>query len=389
MFISYKTEINPTKEQRIKINKTIGNCRFIYNYYLAYNKELYEVNKDTNLLTFMSNTTFRKYMNHDEVFLNEHPWLKSVSSKSIDYALSYAYGAFKKFFDEKANFPKFKKKKQQKVKAHFARNNKTDFTVERHKIKIPTIGWIKIKEKGFIPLNVTVKSCSISQKADRYFISVLVEVDEDEKFTDLNEGVGIDVGIKDLAICSDGNVYKNINKSSKVRRIKKKLKRVQRRLSKKYLKKKERGVKSATYSANINKNILQLQKLYAKLTNIRTDYINKVILEIIKRKPSYITMEDLNIQGMMKNKHLARAIQEQKLFEFKKKIMWKCKLHGVEFREVSRWYASSKLCSDCGHKKEDLKLKDRTYRCSNCGLIIDRDLNAAINLKRAKDYIII
>ena len=380
MLRAFKTEIYPTKEQRIKINQTIGNCRFIYNYFISYNKELYETNKDTNLITFMSNYTFRKYMNHDEVFLSEHPWLKSVSSKSIDYALSYAYGAFKKFFDGKANFPKFKKKKQQRVKAHFVKNNKADLTVERHRIKVPTIGWIKLKEKGFIPTNSKVKSCVISQKADRYFISVLVDVENNEKFTYLNEGVGIDVGIKDLAICSDGNVYKNINKSSKVRKIKKKLKRTQRRLSRKYLKKKERGEEPATYSANINKNILQLQRLYAKLTNIRTDYINKVISEIIKRKPSFITMEDLNIKGMMKNKHLARAIQEQKLFEFKQKVIWKCKIHGIEFREVDRFYPSSKLCSCCGHKKEDLKLKDRTYRCENCGLIIDRDLNAAINL---------
>ena len=389
MLRAFKTEIYPTKEQRIKINQTIGNCRFIYNYFISYNKELYETNKDTNLITFMSNYTFRKYMNHDEVFLSEHPWLKSVSSKSIDYALSYAYGAFKKFFDGKANFPKFKKKKQQRVKAHFVKNNKADLTVERHRIKVPTIGWIKLKEKGFIPTNSKVKSCVISQKADRYFISVLVDVENNEKFTYLNEGVGIDVGIKDLAICSDGNVYKNINKSSKVRKIKKKLKRTQRRLSRKYLKKKERGEEPATYSANINKNILQLQRLYAKLTNIRTDYINKVISEIIKRKPSFITMEDLNIKGMMKNKHLARAIQEQKLFEFKQKVIWKCKIHGIEFREVDRFYPSSKLCSCCGHKKEDLKLKDRTYRCENCGLIIDRDLNAAMNLKQTKEYIIL
>ena len=389
MLRAFKTEIYPTKEQRIKINQTIGNCRFIYNYFISYNKELYETNKDTNLITFMSNYTFRKYMNHDEVFLSEHPWLKSASSKSIDYALSYAYGAFKKFFDGKANFPKFKKKKQQRVKAHFVKNNKADLTVERHRIKVPTIGWIKLKEKGFIPTNSKVKSCVISQKADRYFISVLVDVENNEKFTYLNEGVGIDVGIKDLAICSDGNVYKNINKSSKVRKIKKKLKRTQRRLSRKYLKKKERGEEPATYSANINKNILQLQRLYAKLTNIRTDYINKVISEIIKRKPSFITMEDLNIKGMMKNKHLARAIQEQKLFEFKQKVIWKCKIHGIEFREVDRFYPSSKLCSCCGHKKEDLKLKDRTYRCENCGLIIDRDLNAAMNLKQTKEYIIL
>ena len=327
MLRAFKTEIHPTKEQRIKINQTIGNCRFIYNYFISYNKELYETNKNTNLITFMDNRTFRKYMNHDEVFLSEHPWLKSVSSKSIDYALSYAYGAFKKFFDGKANFPKFKKKKQQKVKAHFVKNSKTDLIVERHRIKVPTIGWIKLKEKGFIPSNVTVKSCSISQKTDRYFISVLVEVENNnEKFENLNRDVGIDVGVKDLAICSDGNIYKNINKSSKVRKIKKKLKRVQRRLSRKYLKKKERGEKTATYSANISKNVLQLQKFYAKLTNIRTDYINKVISEIIKRKPSFITMEDLNIKGMMKNKHLARAIQEQKLFEFKQNVIWKCKL---------------------------------------------------------------
>ena len=203
-----------------------------------------------------------------------------------------------------------------------------------------------------------------------------------------NEGLGIDLGIKEFAVCSDGIKFKNINKTSIIKKVEKNLKREQRKLSRKYesLKirnKKEKG--GNVTRQNIQKQIVKVQKLHQRLTNIRTDYINKIVSSIIKQKPSYITIEDLNVKGMMKNKHLSKAIASQKFFEFKTKLMSKCKQNDVELRIVDRFYPSSKTCSQCGKVKKDLKLSDRIYKC-NCGLTIDRDLNASINLKNAKKY---
>ncbi|HBI6899079.1 TPA: RNA-guided endonuclease InsQ/TnpB family protein, partial [Clostridium perfringens] len=203
-----------------------------------------------------------------------------------------------------------------------------------------------------------------------------------------NEGLGIDLGIKEFAVCSDGIKFKNINKTSIIKKVEKKLKREQRNLSRKYesLKirnKKEKG--GNVTRQNIQKQIVKVQKLHQRLTNIRTDYINKIVSSIIKQKPSYITIEDLNVKGMMKNKHLSKAIASQKFFEFKTKLMSKCKQNDVELRIVDRFYPSSKTCSQCGEIKKDLKLSDRVYKCS-CGFVIDRDLNASINLRNAKEY---
>ena len=203
-----------------------------------------------------------------------------------------------------------------------------------------------------------------------------------------NEGLGIDLGIKEFAVCSDGIKFKNINKTSIIKKVEKKLKREQRKHSRKYesLKirnKKEKGGNAT--SQNIQKQIVKVQKLHQRLTNIRTDYINKIVSSIIKQKPSYITIEDLNVKGMMKNKHLSKAIASQKFFEFKTKLMSKCKQNDVELRIVDRFYPSSKTCSQCGEIKKDLKLSDRVYKCS-CGFVIDRDLNASINLRNAKEY---
>ena len=196
-----------------------------------------------------------------------------------------------------------------------------------------------------------------------------------------NEGLGIDLGIKEFAVCSDGIKFKNINKTSTVKKVEKKLKREQRKLSRKYESLKE----GRATRQNIQKQVVKVQKLHQRLDNIRTDYINKTVFSIIKQKPSYITIEDLNVKGMMKNKHLSKAIASQKFFEFKTKLMSKCKENNIELRVVDRFYPSSKTCSQCGEIKKGLKLLDRTYKC-DCGLTIDRDLNASINLKNAKKY---
>ena len=380
---AYKIEINPTDKQKSKIHQTIGVSRFIYNFYIAHNKEVYE--KEGK---FISGMDFSKWLNNEYIPNNQDmKWIKDVSSKATKQAIMNADKAFRDFFKGSKGFPKFKKKKNQDVKAYFPKNNKTDWTLERHRVKIPTIGWIRLKEFGYIPTNSIVKSGTVSQKANRYYVSILVEENDTKVSKPTNEGIGIDLGLKDFAICSNGNKFKNINKTSKVKKVEKKLKREQRKLSRKYesLKIRNKKEKGVATRQNIQKQVVKVQKLHQRLVNIRTDYINKTISSIVKQKPSYITIEDLNIKGMMKNKHLSKAVASQKFFEFRTKLTTKCKQNNIELRVVDRFYPSSKTCSNCGEIKKDLKLSDRVYKCS-CGLTIDRDLNASINLKNAKKY---
>lgn len=317
MLKSFKTEINPTKEQIIKINKTIGTCRYVYNFYLAHNKELH-----ANGEKFMSGKSFSVWLNNEYLPNNpQYAWIKYVSSKSVKKSIENGCTAFTKFF------------------------------------------------KG-------------ESQAGRYFVSVLIEVPDTRNANSSNAGIGIDLGIKDFAIISNGKNYKNINKSARLMRLEKQLRREQRSLSCKYknIKKGE-----STQRANIQKQKLKVQKLHRRMENIRTDYMNKTIAEIVKTKPSYITIEDLNVKGMMRNRHLSKAVASQKFSEFRMKLKNKCDENGIELRIVDRFYPSSKACHSCGCIKKDLKLSDRVYRC-DCGYVEDRDLNAALNLRDAKIY---
>ena len=390
---AYKMEINPTDEQKSKIHRTIGVSRFVYNFYIARNKEIYERKGK-----FISGMDFSKWLNNEYIPNNQEvKWIKEVSSKATKQAIMNGDKAFRDFFKKAKGFPRFKKKKNQDVKAYFPKNNKTDWTLERHRVKIPTLGWVRLKEFGYIPVNSIVKSGTVSQKADRYYVSILVK-ERDIKISNSNigikisntnnEGLGIDLGIKEFVVCSDGIKFKNINKTLTVKKIEKTLKREQRKLSRKYesLKIRNKNIREGrATSQNIQKQIVKVQKLHQRLRNIRTDYLNKTVFSIVKQKPSYITIEDLAVSNMMKNKHLSKAIASQKFFEFKTKLMSKCKQNDVELRIVDRFYPSSKTCSQCGKIKKDLKLSDRIYKC-DCGFTIDRDLNASINLKNAKEY---
>ena len=371
---SFKTEINPTSEQKVKINKTIGTCRYIYNLYLSHNKILCDKGEK-----FMSGKSFSVWLNNE--YIPDNPdkgWIKEVSSKSVKKSIEDGYIAFKRFFKNQSGFPKFKKKGKSDVKMYFVKNNPTDCRCERHRINIPTLGWVRLKEKGYIPTSKdgwVIKSGTVSIKAGRYYVSVLIEVPDTEITNNSNEGIGIDLGLKDFAIVSNGKTYKNINKSARLKKLEKQLHREQRCLSRKYENLKKGGV---TQRANIQKQKLKVQKLHQKMENIRTDYINKTIAEIVKTKPSYITIEDLNVKGMMKNRHLSKAVASQKFYEFRTKLKNKCDENGIELRIVDRMYPSSKLCHCCGTIKKDLKLSDRIYKC-DCGYMADRDYNASLN----------
>lgn len=378
---SFKTEINPTEEQKARIRKTIGTCRYVYNFYLGHNKALHD-----NGEKFMTGKSFSLWLNNEYIPDNpDKTWIREVYSKAVKKSIEDGCAAFTRFFKHQSDFPKFKKKGKSDVKMYFVKNNPKDCQCERHRLKIPTLGWIRIKEKGYIPTTkdgYMIRSGTVSVKAGRFYVSVLVEIPDVNINNNLNEGIGIDLGLKDFAIISNGKTYRNINKSAGLKKLEKQLIREQRSLSRKYenLKKGE-----STQRANIQKQKLKVQKLHHKMDNIRTDYINKTIAEIVKTKPSYITIEDLNVKGMMKNRCLSKAVASQKFYEFRKRLKAKCDEKGIELRVADRFYPSSKTCHHCGSIRKNLKLSDRIYRCE-CGYVADRDLNAALNLKDAKTY---
>ncbi|WP_335994159.1 RNA-guided endonuclease InsQ/TnpB family protein, partial [Fusobacterium polymorphum] len=243
----------------------------------------------------------------------------------------------------------------------------------RHKIKIPTLKFVRVKEYGYIPKNAIIKSGTITKIADRYFLSLIIEVKDIVKTENTGtKDLGIDLGIKDTAICSDGRVFKNINKTIKIKKLKKKLKREQRKMSRSIEYSKSKKIKLRELK-NFNKKKLKVQRIFYRLNCIRDDYNNKMVNEITRAKLKYITIEDLKVSNMIKNKHLSKAIQEQNFYSIRTKLINKCKERNIELRIVDTFYPSSKTCSCCGSVKKDLKLNDRIYKCYNCGIEIDRD----------------
>ena len=385
MYKALKIELKLTVSQKIKVCQTIGTERFIYNEYIKYNQEQYKLGNK-----FVSANDFSKYLNN--IYLPNNPdkrWIKDVSSKSVKQAMTYGEKAFKRFFKGLSSFPIFKKKGRNELGAYFVKNNKKDFEFYRHKIKIPTLKFVRVKEYGYIPKNTNIKSGTITKIANRYFLSLIIEVKDIVKTENTStKGLGIDLGIKDTAICSDGKIFKNINKTIKVKKLKKKLKREQRKMSRSYEYSKSKKIKLQELK-NFNKKKLKVQKIFYRLNCIRDDYNNKIVDEITRAKLKYITIEDLKVSNMIKNKHLSKAIQEQNFYSIRTKLINKCKERNIELRIVDTFYPSSKTCSCCGSVKKDLKLNDRIYKCYNCGIEIDRDYNASINLEKAKVYKII
>ena len=385
MYKALKIELKLTVSQKIKVCQTIGTERFIYNEYIKYNQEQYKLGNK-----FISANDFSKYLNN--IYLPNNPdkrWIKDVSSKSVKQAMTYGEKAFKRFFKGLSSFPIFKKKGRNELGAYFVKNNKKDFEFYRHKIKIPTLKFVRVKEYGYIPKNTNIKSGTITKIANRYFLSLIIEVKDIVKTENTStKGLGIDLGIKDTAICSDGKIFKNINKTIKVKKLKKKLKREQRKMSRSYEYSKSKKIKLQELK-NFNKKKLKVQKIFYRLNCIRDDYNNKMVNEITRAKLKYITIEDLKVSNMIKNKHLSKAIQEQNFYSIRTKLINKCKERNIELRLVDTFYPSSKICSCCGNIKKDLKLNDRNYKCYNCGIEIDRDYNASINLEKANIYKII
>ena len=387
---AYRVEIKPTKKQIQKINQSIGICRWLYNEYISVNNQLYAQFKEGFIdkkQAFMSANDFDKHINNEVKVLESYSWINNCGSKARKKAIQNAETAYKRFFKGQSKFPRFKKKNKSDVKLYFPKNNKGDWKVDRHRIMIPTLKNVRLKEYGYIPVGAKVISGTVSKKANRYYVSVIIDK-ENTPQENINQGIGIDLGIKDFAVCSNKNKpYKNINKTQRVKKLEKKLLKEQKRLSRKYesLKIRNKKEKGEATRQNIQKQIVKVQILHQRLNNIRTDYINKVVSNVVRNKPRYVVIEDLNVKGMMKNKHLSKAVVQQKFYEFRNKLATKCNALGIELRIVDRFYPSSKLCHRCGSIKKDLKLKDRTYKCE-CGYIEDRDYNASLNLRDVKIY---
>lgn len=396
MLKAFKTEIAPTEEQKTKIIRSIGVARFLYNQYIAYNRRLYKMYQrgmlDERQKHFVTAIDFDKYVNHK--LKKELPWIDRCGSKARKKALVNAEQAFRRFFAGISHFPTFKKRANQDVKLYFPRNNRGDWKIWRHKLMVPTLKQVKLKEYGYLPVGSVAKSGTVSYTAGRFYVSVVVDINEKSKhnkdlascYAKQTEGIGIDLGVKDLAVVSDVRVFENINKSSKIKRLEKRLRREQRCLSRKYESRKKKGIETAAVSANVEKQKLKAQKLHQRITRIREDHENKTVHEVVKQKPRFITVENLNVRGMMKNRHLAKAVAAQRFNHLLSKLKHKAKIIGIEFREVDRFYPSSKTCHACGHVHRGLKLKDRVYICPECGYRMDRDYNASLNLRDAEEY---
>lgn len=387
---AYKTEIYPTKEQIKLIHQTCGNVRYIYNQYIATNFERLE-KKEPIIWGY----DYSKMINHDPMIPS---WLKTVSSKALKQAIMNAEGALKAYLKGDKGKPNFKKK---------SKDNSFYLTqgikVERHRIFLPTLKWVRLKEFGYIPKDIS--SVTVSVKNGRYYISCLSKTETDERIATLGEGIGIDFGLKDQFITKDQTIP-SINKSKKVRKLEKKLRREQRSLSRRY----EANMKNKVYyksgakkgqlksfewirplheCKNLRKQQLIVNKIYERLSRIRTDYNQKALQSILKRKPSFIVIEDLNVKGLMKNKHLSKAISQAQWYKSRVFLQQQCEKLGIELRLASRFYPSSKLCSNCGYKNVDLKLKDRSWECPDCHVVHNRDENAAINLEKCVDYTVL
>lgn len=378
-----KIRLYPTPEQEKIFWDSVHAARWAYNYHLGRNEENYKNGeKHISGYSIMKEITQLKKT-------EEYNWLNNISNKAIVVGVLDAENAYKMFFDGVTKCPKFKSRRKAKP-SFYVRHDR--LTKKQNGFKGEKLGIVKTSQSlPDIPKGEYYVNPRISYDGKYWYLSFAYEV-KYPKPELANEVIGIDLGVKDLAVLSNGKVYKNINKTARMKKLEKRLKREQRKQSRKI----EQNIESRdkeghrTYKRelddckNYQKQKQKIRLIYRRIKNIRHNYLHQTTSEIVKTKPSRIVMEDLNVRGLMKNKSLSKAIREQCFYEFKRQIQYKCENYGIEFKQVPRFYPSSKLCSDCGHKNNDLKLKDRVYICSHCGLVIDRDLNASINLANYK-----
>lgn len=379
MIKSIKVRLHPNKKQLTKLFQYADCSRFAYNWAINREQENYKRGNK-----FLSDNELRKEFT--KLKNQKHNWLKQTSNNVTKQAIKDACNAYKLFFKGQCRYPKFKSKKRSKP-SFYQDTSKIQFTDTHVKVEgfsmskrrnKQRLNWIKLCEKGRIPTNCKYMNPRFTYDGLYWYVSVSIEVDGISSVT-TNDGVGIDLGLKDLAICSDGNQYPNINKTPRVGKLEKRKRRLQRSISRRY----EYNRKGNSYckTRNIIKRHKEFLKVIKRLTSIRRNHLHKTTSEIIKRKPSFICIEDLNVSGMMKNKHLSKSIRQQGFYEFRRQIEYKSAWNNIPVIIADRFFPSSKLCSCCGEIRKDLKLSDRIYRC-DCGNIIDRDFQASLNLKK-------
>ena len=377
MIKSIKVRLHPNNKQLTKLFQYAGCARFAYNWAINRAQENY---KRGNKI--LSDNELRKEFTR---LRHQHSWLKNVSNNATKQAIKDACDAYKRFFKGRCRYPKFKSKKRSKL-SFYQDTSKIQFTDTHVKVEgfsmskkrnKQQLNWIRLCEEGRIPTGCKYMNPRFTYDGNYWYVSVSIEVDDISSVA-TNDGVGIDLGLKGLAICSDGNKYPNINKTQRVRKLEKQKRRLQRSISRRY----EYNKKGNRYckTCNIIKGERELLKVTKRLTNIRRNHLHQTTSEIIKRKPSFICIEDLNVSGMMKNKHLSKAVQQQGLYEFRRQIEYKSDWNNIPVIIADRYFPSSKLCSCCGQIKKYLKLSDRIYQC-DCGNTIDRDFQASLNLK--------
>lgn len=389
MLLTYKVEIKPTANQAILFDRHISGSRWAYNLFLDINQQRYEMGYH-----YMGAYEFAKWFNHD--YLEANPddlWIKELYAKTTKQAFIDADTAMKRFFKKISRFPHWRSFKRQQGSYFFVKNSeKQKIAVKRHRIKLPKLGWVRLKEYGYIPTDTkhfVVKQGRVKKKAGRYYLTCLVEQVDVKQEALTGEAIGIDLGIKEFAILSDHTLYSNKNKSVRMHKLRKKLRRLQRQCSRQYVayKARKKYERKAT-DLNLAKTQLKMQRLYQRITNIQTDYQNKIVNAVVRTKPQYVAIEDLNVRGMMKNQHLAKAVSQQGFYTFRTKLVTKCKQLGIPVHLTNRYEPTSKLCHNCGYKKVDLQLKDRTYKCPKCHYTEDRDINAALNIRDTENFVL-
>ena len=377
-----KVMLVPNNKQKSRMFQYANANRYIYNWTLEQQKSNYE-----NGGKFISDGDLRKKLTQLKK-TEEYGWLNSVSNNVTKQSVKDACDSYKRFSKGLSQFPRFKSKKRTKpsfyqdnIKIKFTNTHVKfeGFTSSKKKNK-QKLNWVRLAEKNRIPTDCKYYNPRVTFDGINWWITVGIDYEESTN-TPTNDGIGIDLGVKDLAICSDGNTYKNINKTLKLKKLNKKKRRLQKQVSRKYEMNKKGG-NCYCKTNNIKKLEHKLLKLNHRISNIRNNYQHQVTSEIIKREPSFIVLEDLNIKDMMKNRHLSKAIQEQGLYDFKRKLSYKAQWSNIKIVDVPRFFPSSKTCSNCGSYKGDLKLSERTYKCESCGIELDRDYNASLNLKQ-------
>ena len=369
MLRAIKIRLYPNKEQEQTLNKTLGCYRFIYNHMLALKQEAYKRDKTNIGLCELS-----KYF-HGTLLKDEHyAWLKEEHTNVMKQAIRQMLSAYNNFFKQHKGFPKFKSKKDRQS-ALFPINaiSKCNTFETRHITLTQPLKNLRFRCSDLYfnrlqKYNKNIRSATLSKsKSGNYFLSILVEMEDTElkRFEHTDKQVGIDLGVKDFVITSDGDVFEN---KHFLKKEEKKMKRLQRQLSNKKV-----------GSNNRKKAQIRIAKLFERMTNKKDAYIHYVVNELLSSFDT-IFMEDLNVQGMLRNHHLAKAIQEVGFFNFKQVLVNKALVNDKQVVFIDRFYPSSKTCSVCGYKKEDLTLNDREWTCPNCGTKHNRDINAAVNI---------